>query len=105
METPGLTAAPSARTSHPLAPKISPLLPGSDVARTRRERVADLGDQLLTALVHADHGSAGIVWAMVHFQHIFHCSHECGRGPRGQAPAFLQPRLELVFFRVRRTVS
>ena len=32
METPGITAAPSARTSHPLAPKISPLLPGSECA-------------------------------------------------------------------------
>jgi hypothetical protein len=29
METPGITAAPSARTSNPLAPKISPLLPES----------------------------------------------------------------------------
>ena len=76
-----------------------------DVARTRRERIADLGDQLLAALVHADHGSAGIVWAMGHFQHVFHCRHEFGRGPRGQAPAFLQPRLEFVFFSVRRTVS
>ena len=30
METPGITATPSARTRNPLAPKISPLLPGSE---------------------------------------------------------------------------
>ena len=36
METPGITAAPSARTSNPVAPKISPLLPGSGSARARR---------------------------------------------------------------------
>ena len=71
----------------------------------RRQRIADLSDQLLAALVHADHGSAGVVWAMVHLQDVFHRRHEFGRGPRGQAPAFLQPRLELVFFSVRRTVS
>ncbi len=34
METPGITAAPSARTSNPLAPKISPLLPGSVMPAT-----------------------------------------------------------------------
>ena len=30
METPGITTTPSTRTSNPLAPKISPLLPGSE---------------------------------------------------------------------------
>ena len=43
METPGITAAPSARTRNPLAPKISPLLPGSGMVswcECRRANVA-----------------------------------------------------------------
>src|SRR5208282_5554343 len=73
--------------------------------RTRGELDADLCDQLLAALIHANHGSAGIVRTMVHFQHIFHRGHEFGRRSRRQAPALLQPGLEFVFFSVRRTVS
>jgi len=76
-----------------------------DITGTRWQWVADFRDQLLAALVHAHHWPIGIRRAMVNLQDVFHCRHEfCGR-PGRETPAFLQPRLEFVFLRVRRTVS
>ena len=45
METPGITAAPSTRTSYPLAPKISPLLPGSEYDGRRGDQSLGLRAQ------------------------------------------------------------
>ena len=42
---------------------------------------------------------------MVDLQHVLHRTDELGVGLRRDAPLLLQPRLEFVFFSVRRTVS
>ena len=46
-----------------------------------------------------------LVFTMIDLQHVLHGAHEFGIALRREAPALLQPRLEFVFFRVRRTVS
>src|SRR5205807_9766824 len=46
-----------------------------------------------------------IVGSVVNLQDIFHRTDEFGIGLRRDAPLLLQPRLEFVFFSVRRTVS
>ena len=43
--------------------------------------------------------------AVVHLQHVLHGADKLGISLGRDAPAFLQPRLEFVFFSVWRTVS
>jgi dipeptidyl aminopeptidase/acylaminoacyl peptidase len=60
METPGSTATPTARTSHPLAPKISPLLPESEQhgEELLRERSAVYWAEKINVPVFILHGGA-----------------------------------------------
>ena len=49
------------------------------VCRARRQRGAHLADQLLAALVQADHRALRVMRAVVDRQHVFHVEHERGR--------------------------
>jgi hypothetical protein len=73
--------------------------------RSGRQRRAHLSDQLFARFIHAHQRTLRIVGAMVHLQDVFHRRHVFRRGSFRQTPAFLQPRLEVVFFSVCRTVS
>src|SRR5258708_24423044 len=73
--------------------------------RLNRERQPRLADQLFADLVHAHQRMLGILRAGVHLQHILHVPDEVPVRFGWNAPLFFQPRLEFVFFKVRRTVS
>jgi hypothetical protein len=76
----------------------------SHLARCRRHGGADLADQLLAGLVQAHDRTLGVIRPLVHLQHVLHLPDELGIGFRRNAPLLAQPRLEFVFFSVRRTV-
>ena len=63
-----------------------------------------LGQQLGGGLVKADHRPLWVIGFGVQVQHILHVGHELG-ARLGDAPLFLLPRLESVFFSRRRTPS
>ena len=71
----------------------------------RREGLPGLLHQLLAGLVQAHQDLIVLVFTMIDLQHVLHGAHEFGAALGREAPALLQPRLEFVFFRVRRTVS
>src|SRR5579859_7349765 len=73
-------------------------------ARPGREGLAHLAHQLIGALVKADIRTAGIIGFLIHIQDIFHAGHKLG-ADTGDAPLLLQPRLDLLFAKRRRTVS
>ena len=62
-------------------------------------------DQLLGPFVEADHGTLGVIRSLVDIQRVFHVAHELGVGVGRDDPLLAKPRLEFVFFSVRRTVS
>ena len=66
--------------------------------RARRQRSADLADQLLAGLIQADHRTVRVMRAMVDRQHVFHVEHERGRVLGRNAPHPPQVRLERVLF-------
>jgi hypothetical protein len=74
-------------------------------SRLGGDRKARFLQQLLAALVHADQRQQGIKRARVHFENILHTIDKLCTVQRRNAPALLQVGLDLVFFRVRRTVS
>src|SRR5438105_12325487 len=73
---------------------------------TRRgwDRRACLGDQLFALFIKTDFRALGIVRLVVEVEHIFHPRDEFRTDFR-DAPLFLLPRLEFVFFRYCRTAS
>ena len=68
------------------------------------QRFPDVGQQLGAGLVKTDHRPLRIVGLGVEIQHVLHGRHELSTY-LGDAPLFLEPRLERVFFSRRRTVS
>jgi len=68
------------------------------VCRARRQRGAQLADQLLAALVQADHRPLRVMPAVVDLQHVFHVEHELGRVLGRDAPHPPQVRLERILF-------
>ena len=72
--------------------------------RLCRQRFPHVGEQLGGGLVKADHRPLRIVGLGVEIQHVLHGRHELSTY-LGDAPLFLEPRLERVFFSRRRTVS
>ena len=85
-----------------LPPVLVVLTPG--VSGRRWDGPPDVGQQLSGCLVEADQRPFGIVGFGIQIQDILRVSHEVG-AHLGNAPLFLLPRLEDVFFRCRRTVS
>ena len=69
-----------------------------DRARPRRQGRSGLPDQLLEGLVHAHHGTPGIIRTMVDRQHVFQVEDELRRGLVGDAPHPPAVRLEGVLF-------
>ena len=69
-----------------------------------RQRLPGLFDALLARLLKVDLGTFGILRLRVHLQHVFHRGDKLGAHVR-DAPLLLQPRLEVVFFHPRRTLS
>ena len=73
--------------------------PGTVIAcRARRQRGAHLADQLLAALVPADHRPLRVMRAVIDLQHVFHVEHERGRVPGRDAPHPPQMRFERILF-------
>src|SRR5262249_8988017 len=70
-----------------------------------RQRWAHLADQLLAALVHAHRWALGIVWSVIHLDHVFHHRDERPTLARRDDPLLLKPRLEFIFFNARQTVD
>jgi len=66
--------------------------------RARRHRGAHLADQLLAALVQADHRPPRVMRAVVDLQHVFPVEHERGRVLGRDAPHPPQVRLERIVF-------
>ena len=62
-------------------------------------------EQLHAYLVHAHLWPQRVIKTLVYRQHILHVVHELGIVLGWDTPLLLQPRLELVFLRVRRTSS
>jgi len=73
-------------------------------ARSQRQWRARLTDQLHRAFVKTDLRPPRISWLGVQIQHILHVPDK-GRTHAGDTPLFFLPRLEVVFFSTRRTVS
>ncbi len=67
-------------------------------------RFSQAVNQLFTAFVHTNEGLALLVGPLIHRQYFFHCHHIASIRV-GNAPLPFQPRLEFVFFSVKRTVS
>jgi len=74
-------------------------------ARGGRNRRLHLADELARRLVHADYWESAVIRAHVDVEHLFHAGDELGVALRRNHPSYFLPRLELVFFRTRRTVS
>src|SRR4051794_12857085 len=74
------------------------------LTRAHRQRVADLGHQLLGGLVEADPRPLRVGGFAIEVEHRFHPIDELRTHFR-QTPAPLLPRLECVCFKSRRTVS
>ena len=61
--------------------------------------------QFLAGFVHTNERLFVAVFLGIHVEDLFHLSHESRPVALGDAPALFPPGLQLVFFRVRRTVS
>ena len=100
---------PSGGLLHATATRCASCLPFSLRSRPSRAGLAYL---LLAGLVQADQDFL-VIGAMIDLQHVLHSlprtgyggAHELGAALGRDAPAFLQPRLQFVFFKVPRTVS
>src|SRR5262249_21647311 len=68
------------------------------------QRRASLFDQLLIRLVKVDFRALRVIGGGIQIQHLFHGRDELATDSRN-TPLLFQPRLELVFLSVRRTVS
>jgi hypothetical protein len=73
-------------------------------SRLRRQRRADLGQDVAAGLVQADQRPLGIRRPLLDVQHVLHVPDERASGFRN-APLRLQPGLERVCLKVRRTGS
>src|SRR5579885_2985624 len=69
------------------------------------QRHPRLADELDRQLVQADQRPPLVTGPVVDLQDVLHAGHELAVGLRRDAPLLLQVRLQLVFLRVRRTVS
>src|ERR1019366_1737851 len=73
--------------------------------RSSGNRRARFLDQLLAGFVETNQRTLGIVGPMIDLQHVFHRTNKVRILIRLNHPALVQPRLQLVFFSVVRTVS
>ena len=74
-------------------------------ARFGGDRLARLADQLAGCLVHAYHRKGRIEGTAINIEHRLHRGREIRVALRWDHPPDPLPRLDLVFFRTRRTVS
>src|SRR5512145_1187216 len=74
------------------------------LSRLRWQRDAGLFDQLLARFIKVDLGTSRIIRLRVNLQDVFHGSDKLGTD-LWDAPLLLQPRLEVTFFKTRRTLS
>ena len=89
--------------AHPLAPVF--VIVGHGGPGLRRAGLPGLLHQLLAGLIQAHQHFLVIESAMIDLQHVLHGAYQLGAALGREAPALLQPGLQFVFFRVRRTVS
>ena len=75
------------------------VLPALGLAGSDRELAADLADELLVRLVHAENGPGGVVWSAVDLKDVFHAGYERGVLSGWDAPLLLAVRLRFVFSR------
>ena len=75
------------------------------VAWPCRQRVPHFTSQLVRLSVHADNGDFRVVRHRIYMQDVLHASNEFSVLPWRDAPIFIQPWLEFVFFNIRRMVS
>src|SRR3990170_3825478 len=73
-------------------------------AALRRHGQACLPDELVRDLIKANHGTKRVVVLLIEVEHVLHPVDEVP-AYRRDAPLFLLPGLDVVFFRSRRTVS
>ena len=92
-----------AHFAHPVAPVFVIVCHGCP--RPRQAGLPSLLHQLLAGLVQAHQHFMLLELTMIDLQHVLHGAYKVGAAFWRNAPAFFQPRLQLVFFRVRRTVS
>ena len=91
------------QVAHPVA--LVFVIVGHGCPGPRREGLPGLPHLLLAGLVQAHQYLVVLELTVIHLQHVLHGTDELGIGLGRDAPTLLQPRLEFVFFRVRRTVS
>jgi hypothetical protein len=70
-----------------------------------RDGGANVPEQLLRTLIHADDRPQGVVGTAIDFQNILHTADKLGTVLGRNTPALLQVGLDLVFFSVCRMVS
>src|SRR5215510_4091162 len=74
------------------------------LSRPSRQGVPCLTDQFHGTVIKTDLGTPYIIWLGIQIQHILHVPDKV-RTYAGNTPFFALPRLEIVFFSTRRTVS
>ena len=74
------------------------------LSRLRWQWEPGLFDQLLVRFIKVDLGTSRIIGLRVDLQHVFHHRDKVGTHLRN-TPLLLQPRLEVTFFKTRRTLS
>ena len=89
--------------AHAAAP-IFIVVPGRNPPRCRHGD-SRFPNQLFGGFVHAYNWIPWIKGALVNLQHPFHAGNKIAVLLRRNYPPFTPPRLEFVFFRMRRTVS
>lgn len=91
------------QVSHTLA-YVFVVLPGR-FASLASNGFLGVSQQLFGHLIHANHGSLGIIGKLVDFQNVFHLADKSRIGVWWNTPLFFQPRFEFVFFKTLRIVS
>ena len=69
------------------------------------KRVPGLAQQLAACLIETHHGMRGVVGASIYLKNIFHQGDKRRVGRGSETPLLDQPRLQVVFLSVWRTVS
>ena len=86
-------------------PRLSYSCAALGTARSYRQRLAHLGEQLAGTLIEAHHGALLVVGLLVEIQHLLHPPHEAGALLGRDHPALYEVGAQFVFLSVLRTVS
>lgn len=86
------------------APTLALVIDPRRLSRCGRHGHACIGHQLLTRLVQTHQRATRVVGTGIHLQDVLHVPDELATELIRQTPILFQPRLEFVFFSVRRTV-